>query len=62
MVVKTFRGLLADGAQERIKLQTSTGKVGYRIVKFQVMSPQAGHTDYEMESTFILKQGLTSFK
>ena len=37
MVVKTFRGLLADGAQERIKLQTSTGKVGYRIVKFQLI-------------------------
>jgi hypothetical protein len=38
MVVKTFRGLLADDTQERIKLQTSTGKVGYRIIKFQVMA------------------------
>ena len=37
MVVKTFRGVLADGGQERIKLQTSAGKVGYRIVKFQVL-------------------------
>ena len=37
MVVKTYRGLLASGAQERIKLQTSAGKVGYRIVKFQIM-------------------------
>ncbi len=37
-MIKTYRGLLADGAQERIKLQTSAGKVGYRVVKFQIMS------------------------
>jgi len=38
MVVKSFRGLLADGAQERISLATIKGKVGYRITKFQIMS------------------------
>jgi len=38
MVVKTFRGLLADGAQDQIRLQTIKGKVGYRIVKFQIMA------------------------
>jgi len=38
MVVKTFRGLLADGGQDRIRLSTMKGKVGYRIVKFQVMT------------------------
>jgi hypothetical protein len=37
MVVKTFRGMLADGGQDRIKLSTIKGKVGYRIIKFQVM-------------------------
>jgi len=42
MVVKTFRGLLADGAQERIKLQTSTGKVGYRIVKLKLIPSAPG--------------------
>jgi len=42
MVVKTYRGLLADGGQERIKLQTSTGKVGYRIVKFELMGHKPG--------------------
>ena len=36
-MIKTFRGLLADGGQDRIRLQTIKGKVGYRIVKFQVM-------------------------
>ena len=43
MVVKTFRGLLEDGGQDRIRLQTIKGKVGYRIVKFQIM----GETPYE---------------
>ncbi len=47
MVVKTFRGLLADGAQERIKLQTSTGKVGYRIVKFQAIGSAPGNSAQE---------------
>ena len=36
MVVKTFRGLLADGGQDQIRLGTNKGKVGYRIVKFQL--------------------------
>ena len=39
MVVKTFRGQLEDGGQDHIRLQTIKGKVGYRIVKFQVMGP-----------------------
>jgi len=42
MVVKSFRGLLADGGQDKIRLQTIKGKVGYRIVKFQIIGPQPG--------------------
>ena len=47
MVVKTFRGLLADGGQDRIRLQTIKGKVGYQIIKFQVLqkSPGAAHAE-----------------
>jgi len=44
-MIKTFRGLLADGGQDRIRLSTIKGKVGYRIVKLQVIpydSPGAG--------------------
>jgi len=37
MVVKTFRGLLADDGQDRIRLSTIKGKVGYRIIKFEIM-------------------------
>ena len=36
-MIKTFRGLLADGGQDRIRLQTIKGKVGYRIVKLAIM-------------------------
>jgi len=46
MVVKTFRGTLADGAQERIRLSTIKGKVGYRISKFQLMA-QDNNSSYE---------------
>ena len=42
MVVKTYRGLLADGGQERIRLSTIQGKVGYRIVKFQIFPNNPG--------------------
>jgi len=34
----TFRGLLSDGSQQTINLHTLTGKKGYRIVKFELMS------------------------
>jgi len=45
MVVKTFRGLLADGGQDQIRLQTIKGKVGYRIVKFQLMQTTFANTE-----------------
>jgi len=47
MVVKTFRGLLADGAQDHIRLSTTQGKVGYRIVKLQVIGDEPGEGEYE---------------
>jgi len=47
MVVKTYRGLLADGAQERIPLSTKDGSVGYKIVKFQILSEEPGQQHAE---------------
>jgi len=46
-MIKTFRGLLADGGQDRIRLQTIKGKVGYKIVKFEIMIEKLGHSDVE---------------
>jgi len=46
-MIKTFRGLLANAGQDRIRLQTIKGKVGYRIVKFQIMPKQPGNVAQE---------------
>jgi len=45
-MIKTFRGLMADGAQDTIVLHTNDGSTGYRIVKFQLMGPNSS-TDIE---------------
>ena len=37
-MIKTFRGILADGAQERIRLNTKDGRVGYKVIKFDIIS------------------------
>jgi len=37
-MIKTFRGLMADGAQDTVVLHTNNGKTGYRIVNLQVMT------------------------
>ena len=34
-MIKSYRGLLTDGGQEKIRLTTTHGLTGYRIVKFQ---------------------------
>ena len=39
-MIKTFRGKLDDGGQQRIRLSTKKGKVGYRIIKFLTISAQ----------------------
>jgi len=48
MTIKTFRGLIADGAQDTIVLHTNDGSTGYRIVKFQLMPPDP--TDENIEN------------
>jgi len=47
MVVTTFRGLLADDGQDRLRLSTIKGKVGYRIIKLQGFPKTPGTTAYE---------------
>ena len=41
-MIKTFRGLLADGGQDRIRLSTKKGKIGYKIINFQIMGQEPG--------------------
>lgn len=44
---KSIRGILADGAEERIRLSTIRGKKGYRITKFQIMHDEPGQQHVE---------------
>jgi len=46
-MIKTFRGLIADGDQDTIALHTNDGSIGYRIVKFEIMPENPGTTDFE---------------
>jgi hypothetical protein len=43
----SYKGKLADGAQETIPLETINGMKGYRIVKFQIMGNVPGTVNYE---------------
>jgi len=46
-MIKTFRGILADGGQQVIRLSTKKGKIGYRIVKFELFANNPGASTYE---------------
>jgi len=47
-MIKSFRGLLGDGAQDTILLHTNKGEMGYRIVKFQLIGIDCSE---DMETT-----------
>ena len=44
---KSFRGRLADGDIERIRLSTKQGLIGYKIIKFQLISNAPGSSSEE---------------
>ena len=37
-MIKTFRGLIADGNPDTIVLHTNDGSTGYRVTKFQIIN------------------------
>jgi len=47
-MIKTVRGLLAHGGQDRIRLSTIKGKMGYKIIKFQVIQEEPGEDNVEL--------------
>jgi len=46
-MIKTYRGALADGGQDQIRLRTNRGDIGYRIRKFQVIAQAPGTVNVE---------------
>ena len=51
MPIKSFRGLIAHQAIDKISLSTNNGSVGYKIVKFEIM-PEKPMTE---ESEHVVK-------
>jgi len=46
-MIKSFRGLIADGAQDTIVLHTNDGSTGYRIVKLETIDQAPGTNTLE---------------
>jgi len=46
-MIKSYKGLLADGGQDTINLHTNDGKTGYKIVKFQLIGEQPSSVNSE---------------
>jgi len=47
-MIKSFRGLIASGEQDTIRVGTVRGELGYRINKFQIISQQPGTQGSEL--------------
>jgi len=43
----SFRGLLADGKQDKIRIEGATGEIAWRITKFEIFPAQPGEATYE---------------
>jgi len=46
-MIKTFRGLIASGTQDKINLHTNNGGIGYQIKKLQSIGPEPGTDNIE---------------
>ena len=51
MVIKSFRGKMADDSVDTITLHTNNGSTGYRLTKFQVMPV---NSDTNVETTMAI--------
>ena len=60
MPIKTFRGLIADGAIDIISLHTNTGSAGYRITKLELMpkTPGTGSAQESIVKIYKIPQAL----
>ena len=54
----SFKGMLAIGEEDRIKLSTMQGRIGYRIVKFLTIAKTAGAEDSTSVCTIYKTEGL----
>ena len=61
-MIKSFRGKLEHTQQERIRLSTKKGKIGYRIIKFELMggNPGVGHQEGSVKIFKVRQSSVTS--
>jgi len=59
-MIKTFRGLIADGEEDPILLHTTDGSMGYRIVKFQCMQDGFGNSEMVIKIYKISQSTITN--
>jgi len=61
-MIKTFRGLMADGTQDTISLHTNNGSTGYRMVKFEIISntPGIGDVDHVVKVYTVSQSAITA--
>ena len=43
----SYRGIIGEGLQEKIRLRTMNGKTGYKIKQFQIIGSQPGQDNVE---------------
>ena len=46
-MIKSFKGQIADGGQETIRLGTIRGEIGYRIKKYAIIPSDPANTSNE---------------
>jgi hypothetical protein len=58
-MIKTFRGRLVEDSQNKIRLSTKKGKIGYKILKFEIM-PQLPHTVQQVSVVQVFKVDMSA--
>jgi len=55
-MIKSYRGLIASGAQHTIPLHTNDGKTGYKVIKFEIMPVDANTTTENVVKIYKISQ------
>ena len=56
MIIKSFRGLIADDTIDTVVLHTNTGSTGYKINKFQIIGPDSNENIESTVKVYKIKQ------
>jgi len=54
MTIKAYRGMLANGGQDKINLRSNKGDIGYKIHKFELMTNQPGDAGADSEHVVMI--------